>query len=318
MTPISTVHYYEHHIGDYAKDTGHLSITEHGAYRKLLDWCYASERALPDDLNEVFRIAGAIDRREKAAAKRVVEEFFNCVSPDGRRNKRAMAEIARFKAKSSKARESVAHRWQSERNTVVDTNVSRTQNDGYTTRARVPLTNNQEPITRSSPTPPSGAARIEGERIADSGKGDGGGVGEVPADEAVFEFGRTWAGEPASGLGPVIPPEFIADWLKQMHGRREFPPRWPRALVAAWRAAWRERAAGPNGGPPQGAEGGTARRIRLENEIEGLTRAIAEHVANRASAAFSPEHTEADREDLAEKKRAKKERETQLAQGGQE
>jgi uncharacterized protein YdaU (DUF1376 family) len=31
------VNYYERHLGDYAKDAGHLSMLEHGAYSLLLD-----------------------------------------------------------------------------------------------------------------------------------------------------------------------------------------------------------------------------------------------------------------------------------------
>jgi uncharacterized protein YdaU (DUF1376 family) len=31
------VNYYERHIGDYLKDTAHLSLLEHGIYTRLLD-----------------------------------------------------------------------------------------------------------------------------------------------------------------------------------------------------------------------------------------------------------------------------------------
>ena len=36
------MHFYKFHIGDYAKDTGHLTLLEHGVYRSLMDWSYAN------------------------------------------------------------------------------------------------------------------------------------------------------------------------------------------------------------------------------------------------------------------------------------
>ena len=47
------VNYYEHHLGDYAKDTGHLSMLEHGAYRIQLDHVIPRSRGgvdTPDNL----------------------------------------------------------------------------------------------------------------------------------------------------------------------------------------------------------------------------------------------------------------------------
>jgi len=52
------VNYYKRHLGDYAKDTRHLSMMEHGAYGILLDHYYATEKAIPNDLCE--RIANAM------------------------------------------------------------------------------------------------------------------------------------------------------------------------------------------------------------------------------------------------------------------
>lgn len=70
------MHYYQHHLGDYSKDTGHLSVTEHGAYRMLLDHYYSTEAGLPTDLNKLCRIARAMSRAERDAVQRVSAEFF--------------------------------------------------------------------------------------------------------------------------------------------------------------------------------------------------------------------------------------------------
>ena len=36
--------WYPHYPGDYGRDTGHLSLIEHGAYRLLLDHCYMTAK----------------------------------------------------------------------------------------------------------------------------------------------------------------------------------------------------------------------------------------------------------------------------------
>jgi len=53
------VNYYERHLGDYAKDTGHLSILEHGAYTLLLDRYYSTEAGIPV-LSEFFELVNGV------------------------------------------------------------------------------------------------------------------------------------------------------------------------------------------------------------------------------------------------------------------
>jgi len=40
------LHYYTFNIGDYRRDTGHLSLLEHGIYRQLIDSYYLSEKPI--------------------------------------------------------------------------------------------------------------------------------------------------------------------------------------------------------------------------------------------------------------------------------
>lgn len=68
------MNYYSRHLGDYARDTGHLSILEHGAYTLLLDRYYVSEAGIPAD--QAHRLARARTREEKQAVDMVLEEFF--------------------------------------------------------------------------------------------------------------------------------------------------------------------------------------------------------------------------------------------------
>lgn len=41
------MNFYEHHLGDYMRDTAHLSMIEDAAYRRLLDAYYIREAPLP-------------------------------------------------------------------------------------------------------------------------------------------------------------------------------------------------------------------------------------------------------------------------------
>lgn len=94
------MHYYQHHLGDYSKDTGHLSLAQHGAYRRLMDHYYATEAALTGDLKSLYRICGAVNREEKKAVEICVREFFH--EENGKlSHARIEKEIATFRKNSS-------------------------------------------------------------------------------------------------------------------------------------------------------------------------------------------------------------------------
>jgi len=68
------MNYYERHIGDYAKNAGHLSMLEHGAYTLLLDRYYSTEKGIPTD--QAYKVARAHTKPERAAVDSVLKEFF--------------------------------------------------------------------------------------------------------------------------------------------------------------------------------------------------------------------------------------------------
>lgn len=86
------MNYYSLHIGDYLKDTVHLSMLEDAAYRRMLDLYYASEKPLPLDLGWLCRLVRADSAEERAAVEFVLQHFFQKFE-DGWRNKRADVEI---------------------------------------------------------------------------------------------------------------------------------------------------------------------------------------------------------------------------------
>jgi len=96
------VNYYERHLGDYARDTGHLSMLEHGAYSLLLDRYYITERGIPAD--QAHRIARARSQDERDAVDAVLQEFFTLI--DGIWvQARAVGEIALAQKKIDAARQ---------------------------------------------------------------------------------------------------------------------------------------------------------------------------------------------------------------------
>src|SRR5690349_14349771 len=98
------MNYFEHHIGDYAAATAHLSLVEDATYSRLLRRYYLQEEALPVDGKQVARLAGARSQEEQEAVQAVLEEFFS-LQADGWHNKRADEEITRYQAKIEAARE---------------------------------------------------------------------------------------------------------------------------------------------------------------------------------------------------------------------
>jgi len=88
------MNYYERHLGDYAKDTTHLSMLEHGAYALLLDRYYASEEAILDQIK--YKICHATKSKERAAVDFILNSFFTLI--DGAwTNRRAEDEIIKYK-----------------------------------------------------------------------------------------------------------------------------------------------------------------------------------------------------------------------------
>ena len=159
------MNYYEHHLGDYAQATAHLSFVEDAAYSRLLRKYYAEEKPLPAELRAVQRLIGARTDEEREAVQVVMEEFFT-LEDDGWHNKRADAEIEKVIGKRQKAKKSAEARWnanasqnQSERNANAsesDANAS-SEHDGRNA-LQSPVTSHQSPVSEKKATPSSTAA----------------------------------------------------------------------------------------------------------------------------------------------------------------
>lgn len=126
------MHYYQHNIGDYARDTGHLSVIEHGVYRLLLDWCYLNEK--PITTEQATRIA----RGYQLETQSVLSEFFQLES-DGWTHKRVIKEIADYRVKAEKNRQNGSKGGRPKPNN----NPVGSQTDAKHNPNQEPITNNQ-------------------------------------------------------------------------------------------------------------------------------------------------------------------------------
>ena len=92
------MNYYKRHLGDYARDTGHLSALEHGVYNLLLDWYYVNEKPIP--LDKAVKIA----RGNPEETQSVLSEFF-VLGDAGWTHNYADREIAKYRVKADRNRD---------------------------------------------------------------------------------------------------------------------------------------------------------------------------------------------------------------------
>jgi uncharacterized protein YdaU (DUF1376 family) len=129
------MHYYPHHIGDFLRDTSHLTNEQVGAYMKLLWKYYLQEKPLEND-PEMIAFSVGIDEK---TALLLLRSFF-VLEADGWHQKRCDQVICEYHGKSTKARESANARWGKAK-------AMRTHSERI---ANAPKSDaNQEPITKN-------------------------------------------------------------------------------------------------------------------------------------------------------------------------
>lgn len=132
------MHYYQFNIGDYRRDTAHLSHLEHGIYRSLIDTYMLEESPLPGDMKELERKHLIRTSNEKKALRNVLKDFFK-FDNSMFLHSRCDEDIISYRDKSLKASKSAKKRWEKDANAV------RTHSEGNANHK--PLTNNHKPIT---------------------------------------------------------------------------------------------------------------------------------------------------------------------------
>lgn len=100
------MNYFELYPGDYLRDTGTLTLAEHGAFLLLMAAYYATEKPLPSDNPTLFRLVRAMTEDEQKAALKVADMYFPISDEDGlRHNVRADQEIPKARIRIEAARE---------------------------------------------------------------------------------------------------------------------------------------------------------------------------------------------------------------------
>jgi len=141
------MNFYKHYIGDFQRDTSHLSLTERGAYLALMHHYYATEMGLPDSHLALCRIAGAFTLAEKRAVE-VAMGFFEV------RNyllwhKRIEAELEKSEKRCDKNREIALER-EARKRTEKE---AKTSNEASTKQARNVPESCHDRSTNEAPPP---------------------------------------------------------------------------------------------------------------------------------------------------------------------
>lgn len=196
-------HWYPRYVGDYAKDTAHLSLMEHGAFTMLLDWYYSTGKPLPANWVQMHRICKAVAPDEQEAVRSVVEQFFK-QSPDGWHNDRADVELLKRSGISEKRRLAQAKREQIRVQNQLQIKCKRSANapaNAHTTTTTIEDISNDISIHAHNKNPSKGDENGKpkltrkqkaeaGSRIDDWFKAGGYGDGCIPPDWHEWAHGK--------------------------------------------------------------------------------------------------------------------------------
>lgn len=226
------MNFYKHYIGDFQRDTNHLSLTERGAYLALIHHYYATEKPLPNDHAALCRVAGAMTKQERDAVKTAMV-FFEVVD-SGLMHTRIECEIQKAGDISSANRDIALAREEKRRAmreheacTKRGTSVTRTDHDQSTNQ-------NQTPDIKEIPLTPKGVkskrSAIEIKKFLETCKTNS--EKPIPETDPVFQY--------AEDVG--IPLEFLRlAWREFVDRHQEGQKRytdWRRAFRNCVRANW--------------------------------------------------------------------------------
>lgn len=155
---LETLNYYEHHLGDYLKDTLGLSMLQEGAYRRLLDAYYSREQGIPKD--QAYLVARASSKAEKSAVDFVLKSFFKLSGGIWRKD-RCDQEIARYLDKREKARLAGIASGNARRTDVERTLERNGERNGNPPDSSLHSPNNKNPEAKNGlPPNPEGLAKL--------------------------------------------------------------------------------------------------------------------------------------------------------------
>jgi uncharacterized protein YdaU (DUF1376 family) len=134
------MHYYQHHIGDFTKDTANLNDHQVATYLRMIWLYYSDEKPLTLDLDDLAFLV-----RSEAGTVRLLCKHYFTESPEGWRHARCDREIFVVGEKSEKARISAEKRWN-------NANAMRTHTENDANACKNDATQHPTPNTQH-PTP---------------------------------------------------------------------------------------------------------------------------------------------------------------------
>lgn len=142
------MHYYQFNIADFALHTSHLSLEEEGVYRRLLDYYYDTESAIPKETQPVIRRLRLGSHVETVSL--ILNEFF-VLQDDGWHNLRADCEINEYKKKAETARKNGKKGGRPKKNGGKETQsvILANQEETGSKANQELLTNNHKPRTKN-------------------------------------------------------------------------------------------------------------------------------------------------------------------------
>ena len=192
------MNYYSHHIGDYLTATAHLTLLEHGAYRRLIDVYMGTEKPLPLDRKAIYRLVMARHKEEIAAVDSVLNEFFT-EAPDGYHQSRCDYEICLC----GKNRDNGKKGGRPSKNTNPDETQTKPRNNPEETQTK-PRNNPEETQTKPNPKAPITQYPIPNKRTP---------IAPLPG-----------ACDPKTLLTELgVPDAIAADWLAMRKSKRALP-----------------------------------------------------------------------------------------------
>jgi uncharacterized protein YdaU (DUF1376 family) len=241
------MNFYKHYIGDFQRDTTHLSLTARGAYLTLMHHYYATEEPLPSDHVSCCRIAGAFSKAERDGVKEAMSFFER---KDGKLwHKRIEAELEKSEKRSDKNRDialarearkraekdaQTSHEESTNRGQKRGTERAQTEHETCTTNSTIPEAiaiasgNTQPHPQRASP-----AASIEvfpitadwqpSAQFATLAKLSG--LPPVPNAEGLGEFKAYWLTQPNTNRTQLEWDNALVKSLKHEHVRAASTPR---------------------------------------------------------------------------------------------
>lgn len=140
------MNFYQFHIGDYIKQTVHLTPMEDICYRRLIDMYYETEQPIPTETDRVSRRL----RLDTELVDSVLKEFFT-LTENGWENARCNKEIDVYHVKADTARSNGMLGGRPKKTQSVS---DRNPTESGSKANQEPRTNNQEPVI--TPLPPKG------------------------------------------------------------------------------------------------------------------------------------------------------------------